>query len=188
MQLAETPEPVSQDRYHSDRGADERQLPGRLLREGQDPSEPGAGHSRAPGFPTVEDLKVLNERIHKDAGTPERFKLDQPSPLRSCLEHAETAFDPQGGPQNVVKVAALLAHGIAQAQGFRDGNRRTAYFVAQAFLEANQLGHISPFDKNDDMLARRLNQIVEAQTRLTKMIPAADIEAIFLRRLERPSR
>jgi prophage maintenance system killer protein len=176
---------MPEDRYHSDRDPDERQLPRRRVRTRQDASGAGAGGSGAPGFPTVAALKALNERIHEDAGTPERYKLDQPSPLRSCLEHAENAYSPGGGPENVVRVAALIAHGITQAQAFRDGNRRTAYIATQTFLEANDLAHVSSLDKDDDMLARRLNQIVAAQTRLKTPVTAADIETIFLRRLRR---
>lgn len=179
---------MPQDRYHSKHDADGRDIRAGRLRQDQGPPGEGAGRPGAPGFPTIEVLKALNERIDEDAGTPERFKLDQPSPLRSCLELAEAAYSPDGGPQDVIKLAALLAHGIAQAQGFRDGNRRCAYAITQTFLEANDLGYISSLDKDDDMLARRLNQIVEAQTRLTTPLTYEDIEAIFLRRLARSAK
>jgi len=63
----------------------------------------------------------------------------------------------------VIQTAALLAHGIAQAQAFVDGNRRTAYFATLAFLKANGYGYLSPKAGDDHTLARYLNQVVEDQ-------------------------
>jgi len=63
----------------------------------------------------------------------------------------------------VIQTAALLAYGIARAQAFVDGNRRTAYFATLSFLEANGYGHLSPKAGDDHSLARYLNQVVEDQ-------------------------
>jgi len=63
----------------------------------------------------------------------------------------------------VIQTAALLAHGIAHAQAFVDGNRRTAYFATLSFLQANGYGYLSPKSGDDHSLARYLNQVVEDQ-------------------------
>lgn len=106
-------------RYRSGHGDSSRVL---HSREGRPAA--GAEDARPPGFPSVEELCDLNRAIDEDAGQPERYKLDQPAPLESCLDRARAGY--AASPEGVVKVAAALAHGIAQAQAFRDGNRRTA--------------------------------------------------------------
>lgn len=123
------------------------------------PEGPPSGDEEAgpPGFPSIASLAALNQDIHQNAGQPERFKLDQRAPLLGCLAHARAAFSPTD--EGAIQTAALLAHGIAQAQAFRDGNRRTAYWATHFFLKANGLGHVMKTD--DDMVARYLNQVVE---------------------------
>jgi prophage maintenance system killer protein len=59
-----------------------------------------------------------------------------------------------------LNAAAQLGFGIANAQAFLDGNRRTARAVTQTFLANNGLGHLSPVDKEDHTLARLLNRVV----------------------------
>lgn len=149
-------------------------------REGQPTA--GAEDARPPGFPSVEDLCELNRLIHEDAGQPERFKLDQPAPLESCLDRARAGYS--ASPEGVIRAAALLAHGIAQAQAFRDGNRRTAYFATQAFLNANGLGYLSPETKSDHHVARKLNQVVENQARMKTPPSAESFEMLLQRRLK----
>ncbi|MGK2939139.1 MAG: Fic family protein [Solirubrobacteraceae bacterium] len=85
----------------------------------------------------------------------------------------------------MIAAAAVLAHGIAQAQAFRDGNRRTAYFAVQAFLERHGLGYLSGED--DDMLARKLNQVVERQSLRAAGAPPGpeDFKDLLRRRLEK---
>jgi prophage maintenance system killer protein len=142
--------------YHSSHGN-----PSGILQQEQGQSSTGPEDAGPPGFPSVQDLKELNRQIHDDAGTPERFQLDQPSPLESSLERARAAYVDTS--EGVIQTAALLAHGIAQAQSFVDGNRRTAYFATLAFLEANGYGDLSPLEGDDHTLARYLNQVVEGQ-------------------------
>jgi prophage maintenance system killer protein len=113
-----------------------------ILQQKQGQSSAGPEDARPPGFPSLKELEALNRKIHDDAGSPERFKLDQPSPLESSLEQARLAY--VDTPDGVIQSAALLAHGIAQAQAFVDGNRRTAYFATLSFLQANGYGHLSP--------------------------------------------
>lgn len=153
----ETPGPRPGQRYSPSHGN-----PGRILQQEQGQASAGPEDARPPGFPSIEELKELNQRIHEDAGFPEFFKLDQPSPLESCLARARAAY--VDTPEGVIQTAALLAHGIAAAQAFRDGNRRTAYFATQAFLQASGYGYLSPKTTDDHSLARYLNQVVEDRT------------------------
>lgn len=130
----------------------------------------------------LDELRDLNRRIHEDSGDPGAFALDQRAPLLGCLS-AVQAVD-TASPEGVIKAAALLAHGVAQAQAFRDGNRRTAFIATQAFLERHGLAYLSVGD--DDMLTRRLNQVVERQGHFGRPPPTADsFEKLFLRRLKK---
>ena len=167
---------MTDEHYEPLCGTDTRARAGGLLRllrphESQpDASSAGFG---APGFPTVEALKALNRRIHEDAGTPERYRLDEPAPLHSRLERETGAWRLDQDAENIVRVAALLAHGIAQAQASVDGNRRTAYFTARQWFEAKRPRSLSRAGVSDDMRA----------------VPTAEtIEAMLLRRLPRTKR
>jgi|GEM_PF-4975661 len=151
----ETSSPRDRRRYSSSHGDSSR-----VLRQNQGGSATGPRDAGPPGIPSIKELKALNQRVHEDAGFPEFSALDQPSPLESCLERARAAY--AGTPDGIIQTAALLAHGIAQAQSFRDGNRRTAYFATRSFLYANRFGYLtSPHDSSDHTLARYLNQVVE---------------------------
>jgi prophage maintenance system killer protein len=155
--------------------------PGGVLPEEQaEPSE-GPEDVGPPGLPSIDELKELNREIHDDAGTPERYALDQPSPLQSCLTRAKDSWS--NDPQGFLRTAALLAHGIAEAQSFRDGNRRTAYFTSLSFLRVNGFGDLTPVDADDHALAKLLNRVVD---RPIGSRPGPDeFEALFTRRLER---
>lgn len=131
--------------------------------------------------PSIEDLEELNRDIHDDAGLPGSFALDQRAPLLGVLDAAR-AVD-TSLPKGVARAAALLAHGIAQSQSFRDGNRRTAFYATRVFLENHGLGYLSR--EEDDMLTRYLNQVVERQGRFGFPRPPGPnkFEQLFLRRL-----
>lgn len=170
----------AENEYHEGHGDT-----GRILR----PDEEREAALPAPLGPSVavarflDELRELNRRIHEDSGDPGAFALDQRAPLLGCLTAVE-AVDTTS-PEGAIKAAALLAHGIAQAQSFRDGNRRTAFIATQAFLERHDLVHISVGD--DDMLTRLLNQVVQRQGRFRLPRPPGPeaFEALFLRRLEK---
>jgi prophage maintenance system killer protein len=153
-----------------------------ILPSGQGPSPSRAARVGASGIPTLEELKDLNRVIHDDAGQPERYKLDQPAPLQSCLGRAREAYS--CAAEDIVRTAAMLAHGIAAAQAFRDGNRRTAYFATQVFLARNGLAHLSAETRDDDTLARYLNQVVENQSRMRPTPGPERFEQLFRRRLK----
>lgn len=162
--------------YNPKHGSSRKALP--RPRKGASSGDEDAG---APEFPSIQSLKELNQAIHEDAGQPERFKLDQPSPLESCLKRARAAYSPT--EQGVLEAAALLAHGIAQAQAFRDGNRRTAYWATHLFLDDAGFGHLMKQD--DHMVARYLNQVVENQSRGRPGPTAETFLALFSRRAEK---
>lgn len=162
------------DQEHGDSGP--------LLRPDEEREAALSGAAGPSLVPSIEELGELNRRIHEDAGFPGAFALDQRAPLLGRLD-AVRAVD-TSSPEGVMKAAALLAHGIAQAQSFRDGNRRTAFISTQAFLERHGFAYISVGE--DDMLTRRLNQVVERQGKFGLLRPptAEVFEKLFLRRLE----
>jgi prophage maintenance system killer protein len=161
-------------RYGSSHGDSSRALHANQGRSAASPRDAGAR-----GFPTLEQIKELNQKIHEDDDVPEFFKLDQPSPLESCLDRARAVY--ADTPEAIIKTAALLAQGIAQAQAFRDGNRRTAYAITRWFLDANGLAYLTSSDNvSDHSLARYLNQVVEGPE---GQRPGPEkFEALFLRR------
>lgn len=67
-----------------------------------------SGQAGGPGWPDLARLKELNYGVHRDAGRPERFALDQPSRLNSALTRVAKAYD--GTPSGVA--ATLAAMGI----------------------------------------------------------------------------
>lgn len=163
-----------------------REIIASLLQEkpGKQPS--GHGTARPPsGIPSIEDLISLNQAIHDDASQPERHSLVERSALQSVIDRATDDYGPSDDDK--VRTASVLAHGIAAAQAFRDGNRRTAYWSVRRFLTANDLGHLSGDD--DHMLARRLNQIVERQSTMRSGAPdLQSFQTLFTRRLAERTR
>lgn len=161
------------DQRHGDSGG--------LLRPDEAREAALPGEAGSPHVPSIAELCELNRRIHDDAGFPGAFALDQRAPLLGRLE-AVSAVD-ASTPEGVIEAAALLAHGIAQAQSFRDGNRRTAFIATQAFLERHGLAYISR--GNDDMLTRYLNQVVERQAWFSLLRPPGPqkFQELFARRL-----
>lgn len=155
---------------------------GGVLRSDEEPESAGSPEAGAPS-PSIDELCELNRRIHEDARVPGAYALDQRAPLLGCLEAVCTGDT--STPEGVIRAAALLAHGIAQAQSFRDGNRRTAYTATRVFLERHGLGHLNT--DNDEMLARYLNQVVTRQSRFGLLRPPGPdkFEDLFLRRLAR---
>jgi len=57
--------------------------------------------------------------------------------LESALARPQNAWS--YGERDLCELAALYAHGVAKNHPFVDGNKRTAFIVAIAFLELNGL-------------------------------------------------
>lgn len=148
-------------------------------RDGTLPAPPGPFGARDS---LLEELCALNRSIHEDDGRPERYALDQRSPLVGRID-AFLAED-KSTPEGICRAAAVLAHGIAQSQSFHDGNRRTAFVATRGFFEIYGLPHLST--GNDDQLTRLLNQVVRRQGRPWLGLPPKPgrFEELFLRRLQ----
>lgn len=82
-----------------------------------------------------------------------------PMPLRDAatLEsavHRTRMASAFGSEDDPVVLATLLAVGISQAQAFIEGNKRTAYIAADAFLRLNALQYAGdPLDMSDQLTA-----------------------------------
>lgn len=106
-------------------------------------------------MPSIRHLSVV-EVVALHAEIMERTGA-APMPLRgeAMLEsavHRTRMANVFGGEDDPVVLAMLLAVGISQAQAFIEGNKRTAYIAADAFLRLNGLryaGH--PLDMSDQL-------------------------------------
>ncbi|MGE4427406.1 MAG: Fic family protein [Solirubrobacteraceae bacterium] len=108
--------------------------------------------------------------------------LDQRAALQGILADLVARYPPAPTDQDLARIAGHLAHGVAAAQSFRDGNRRTAYWATHRFLCANGLGHLMAYD--DQMVARYLNQLVDDQGRgRPARVTVERFADLFLRRL-----
>src|SRR5208282_3682992 len=101
-----------------------------------------------PYFPTVDDAVEFNQAALEHHGQTNHALL-RPDVLEGALGRAQNQYHYTGSMANA---AAALAHGVGQAQAFEDGNKRTAYFLTQHFLEEN--GYPTPED--DEELADHL--------------------------------
>lgn len=162
-----------------------RELTGELLQGASGEQQAGYGTIRpSTGIPDIEDLIALNRAIHADAGQPERHSLVERSALQSVIDRATEVYGSSN--EDKIHAAAVLAHGIAAIQAFRDGNRRTAYWAVRMFLTANSLGYLS--GDNDHMLVRRLNQLVERSSTMRSAPSLESFQALFARRLAKRKR
>lgn len=107
-----------------------------------------------------------------------------PMPLRDegTLEssvHRTRMVSAYGGEDDPIRLATLLAVGISQAQAFVEGNKRTAYIAADAFLRLNGLRYAGdPLAMSD-----RLTDVAE---RIGDRQGAEDDFAAWLRPLIQP--
>jgi prophage maintenance system killer protein len=99
--------------------------------------------------PTLADVRAANLEILTTYGYPERYALLDRGFIEHTLEQARLKHTPEGNALTAIDAAAELAHGIARAQGFRDGNHRTAHAITQTFLHNNGLGALSPLGEDD---------------------------------------
>jgi death on curing protein len=117
---------------------------------------------------TLDDVRGLHADVMRRTGF-------LPAPVR-ILGALESAFmRPQmvahcEGADLLTQAVTLLA--ILQAQGFMDGNKRTAMFAALVFLELNG----STFDGDDELLAVLLEEAAscphdEARTTIAEWMP-----------------
>ena len=83
---------------------------------------------------TTLDVEALHVFVMERTGA-------RPAPLRDRARLESALMRPQAAAfyrdADLVEQAALLAVGIAQAQAFVDGNKRTAFLAADVFLRLN---------------------------------------------------
>lgn len=83
---------------------------------------------------TPKDLLAIHSmQIARHGGTP---GVKSPKLLESALEHVPEATKSRSA-RSLAILAAAYACGIAKGRPFVDGNRRTAFVAALAFIERN---------------------------------------------------
>ena len=81
-------------------------------------------------FPTLEEVIACNEAVREPDEASPSADDDDLDRVARALERAKTETDP-------VETAAALAFEIAYAQGFYEGNKRTAALIARWFIATN---------------------------------------------------
>jgi len=98
-----------------------------------------------PWFPALEDAVAANQEALAYHGQGNHALL-RPDVLQGALDRARNYWAYEG---DLMKAAAALAHGVAQAQAFEDGNKRTAYGLTVYFLHQNGIPHACPEDDEE---------------------------------------
>jgi death-on-curing protein len=102
----------------------------------------------------IAEVIELHLRVMERTGVPSQGIRAQ-NELESALARPQTAAYYEGA--DIVRQATVLAIGISQNQPFVDGNKRTAYAVAETFLRAN--GH--PYEGDSIAFAKQLEAVAE---------------------------
>lgn len=103
---------------------------------------------------TVADVIALHRAVMERTGYVPAPLRDEPG-LESAIMRPRMAAYYEGA--DLVRQCALLTVGIAQAQAFLDGNKRTAYAAADVFLRLNAF----EFSGDPLELARQLEVVAE---------------------------
>jgi prophage maintenance system killer protein len=148
------------------------------------------GAAGGPYFPSADDVVEVNRLIHARSGQPESFGIEDAGHLSRVLEHARLALvSAPPEPSEVLVAAGRLAYGLAShgpqfIQAFRDGNRRTAFWITRQFLDAHALGYLSAGDREDEMFSRYLNGVVEGAHMGKYLFTEARFIDLFTRRYQ----
>ncbi|MCJ7437906.1 MAG: Fic family protein [Acidimicrobiia bacterium] len=81
-------------------------------------------------FPNLEEIIACNEAVREPDEASPSADDDDLDRVARALERVTTETDP-------VEAAAALAFEIAYAQGFYEGNKRTAALIARWFIATN---------------------------------------------------
>lgn len=115
--------------------------------------QPPGGYEQAPvgepWFPTIDHAVGANKAglaLHGQEGQHAFRGADGRAAVEGALGRAQNYWHYEG---DMHKAAAALAHGVGQAQGFVDGNKRTAYWLTHMFLQKNNLQHLAPNDDHE---------------------------------------
>ena len=128
-----------------------------------------------PVWLTVADVVAFNEVVVADTGEP--HFLREPGLLESTLTRAPQLF--HYAEPTIFDLAAAYVGGIDRAQAFLNGNKRTAFVAAAAFLELNGFDFVAPDSAETarvflDFAARNLAESDLAAWLLRHSRPAAD--------------
>jgi hypothetical protein len=106
-----------------------------------------------PWRPSLQDVCDANRAILDAYEHPEFYRLRDRGFLEKALDDGCNGHLDASDHYAAIRAAARLAHLIARAQAFRDGNHRTAFVVAQTYLANNDLGALSVLGTDDIELA-----------------------------------
>jgi len=81
-------------------------------------------------FPTLDEVIACNEAVREPDETSSSADDDDLDLVERALEHARNVVDP-------IEAAATLAFEITRAQGFYEGNKRTAVLITRWFVGVN---------------------------------------------------
>jgi Fic/DOC family protein len=81
-------------------------------------------------FPSLEEVIACNEAVREPDEVSPSADDDDLDRVASALDRARVEPDPLGA-------AAALAFELTSAQGFHEGNKRTAALIARWFIRAN---------------------------------------------------
>ncbi len=87
-------------------------------------------------LPDLDFVFEIHDAILESGQLPGTLGPDHEGYLEAALARPRNAFI-YGGVSDIITLATYLWHGLSEAHGFRDGNKRTATMVALSFLEAN---------------------------------------------------
>jgi death on curing protein len=107
-----------------------------------------------PRYLTVADVVALHDAVMRRTGYVPALLRDE-GLLDSALQRPRMAA--HYGDADLIAQAALLAVGVAQAQAFLDGNKRTAYAALDVFLRLNNVYYTG----DPIHLARQLESVAE---------------------------
>ncbi len=109
----------------------------------------------------VADVLEINEDLCSDTG--ENSVCLDPSGLQAAVERPWSGFGDRDFYPTIFDKAAALLHGIASRQVFENGNKRTAWVSAVAFLGVNgiDLGYVPTVHANMFVRAVGLDHSLE---------------------------
>lgn len=93
-------------------------------------------------FPVLSQVHNIHENFALAPNNP-RGLLDE-AKLVSALSRPQNVLAYSPEPPDLITLAAYLWHGVSQAHGYEDGNKRTALLCALAFLGANGVAYEAP--------------------------------------------
>ncbi|HEY6426593.1 MAG TPA: Fic family protein, partial [Acidimicrobiales bacterium] len=81
-------------------------------------------------FPTLEEAIACNEAVREPTEVSPSADDDEPERVEQALRRAQEHGDP-------IEAAASLLHEVTTAQGFYEGNKRTAVLLTRWFIAMN---------------------------------------------------